>query len=69
MVKRYFLETKTKFNSWIIWEFEKKIGIKIKDLDLTNHKGKILRGELLVRLKDLGGLRYSVFIDHRYTTF
>ncbi len=47
----------------IFWEFEKKIGIKIEDLDVTNHKGKRLRGELLVRLKDLGGLRYSEITD------
>ncbi|MFW9879835.1 MAG: hypothetical protein ACFFG0_42725 [Candidatus Thorarchaeota archaeon] len=26
----------------IFWEFEKKIGIKIEDLDVTNHKGKKL---------------------------
>ncbi len=43
----------------IIWEFEEKIGIKIESIDVTNHKGKRFRGELLVRLKDLGGLRYS----------
>ncbi len=36
---------------------------KIEDLDVTNHKGKRLRGELLVRLKDLGGLRYSEITD------
>jgi len=43
----------------IIWEFERKIGYPIEEIDITRHEGKRLRGELLVRLKDLGGLTYG----------
>ena len=43
----------------IIWEFEKRIGNKIENIDTKIFKGKKLRGELLVNLKDLGGLKYS----------
>ena len=43
----------------IIWEFERKIGYPIEDIDINRHEGKRLRGELLVRLKDLGGLTYE----------
>ncbi|MCK4762690.1 MAG: transposase [Candidatus Aminicenantes bacterium] len=43
----------------ILWEFERKIGFKIEDIDVDTWQGKRMRGELLVRLKDLGGFRYS----------
>ena len=43
----------------VIWEFEKKIGEEIEDMNVNNHAGKRLRGELLVRLKDLCGLTYA----------
>jgi hypothetical protein len=43
----------------VIWEFEKKIGIKIEAINVSTRIGKRLRGELLVRLRDLGGLRYT----------
>jgi putative transposase len=43
----------------IIMEFEEKMGVKIDELRVDVHKGKRMRGELLVRLKDLGGLKYS----------
>jgi hypothetical protein len=43
----------------VIWEFEKKIGEEIEDINVNNHAGKRLRGELLVRLKDLCGLTYA----------
>ncbi len=43
----------------IVMEFEKKIGVKIDELKVDTVKGKRKRGELLVRLKDLGGLKYS----------
>jgi len=43
----------------IIWEFERKIDYPIEDIDIKRHEGKRLRGELLVRLKDLGGLTYE----------
>jgi hypothetical protein len=43
----------------IVWEFERKIGFKIENIDVGTWQGKRMRGELLVRLKDLGGFRYS----------
>ena len=43
----------------IIQEFEKKIGMSIDEIDTGSFEGKRLRGELLWRLKDLGGLKYS----------
>ena len=43
----------------IIREFEQKIGNDIEKINVTNHEGKRLRGELLVRLKDWGGLTYG----------
>lgn len=50
-----FFETEGK----IIWEFERKIGYLIEDIDINRHERKRLRGELLVSLKDLGGLTYE----------
>jgi len=58
----------------IIWEFEQKIGCKIEEINLGTLQGKRIRGELLVRLKDLGGLRYSeiskisIFWSYRYSS-
>ena len=46
----------------IIFEFEKTNGIKINDIATYTHKGKKLRGKLLVQLKDLAGLRYREII-------
>ncbi|MCP5107569.1 MAG: hypothetical protein GY950_29545 [bacterium] len=43
----------------IIWEFGQEIGHDITKINVTNHEGKRLRGELLVRLKDWGGLTYG----------
>jgi len=43
----------------IIQEFEKKNNVFIDDIDIGSFNGKRLRGELLWRLKDLGGLKYS----------
>ena len=45
-------------------EFEKKIGMKVEDIDLATHSGKKMRAELLVLLKDYhsqlpSGMRYS----------
>lgn len=42
----------------VIWEFETKHGLKLEEIDLNSYKGKRLRGELLVLLKDLAGLKY-----------
>lgn len=47
----------------VIWEFEKKVGQRIEDLEVSTLQGKRLRGELLVKLKDLGGLKYVVCND------
>ncbi len=44
----------------IIMEFEKKIGVKIDELKVDTYIGKRLSGELLVRLKNLGGLVFFV---------
>jgi hypothetical protein len=47
----------------VIWEFEKKVGQRIEDLEVSTLQDKKLRGELLVKLKDLGGLKYIVGND------
>jgi hypothetical protein len=43
----------------IIQEFEKKFGMSVDKIETSSFEGKRLRGELLRRLKDLGGLKYS----------
>jgi len=47
----------------VIWEFEKKIGMRIADIDINSHKGKRMRGELLVRLKEGAGLKYAEIVE------
>jgi hypothetical protein len=47
----------------VTWEFERKIGMRIEDINVNTHTGKRLRGELLVRLKDGAGLKYVEIID------
>lgn len=47
----------------VIWEFERKIGYPIEEIDVSTHHGKRLRGELLVRLKDIAGLKYREIIE------
>ena len=47
----------------VIWEFEQQIGIPIEEVDITTHKGKRLRGELLIYLKDTAGLKYIEIIE------
>ncbi|MCJ7484088.1 MAG: transposase, partial [Thermodesulfovibrionales bacterium] len=42
----------------VYWELEKENGIKFMKLDFGTLAGKQLRGELLVRLKELSGLTY-----------
>lgn len=42
----------------VYWELEKKNGAKFKKLDYGTLAGKRLRGELLVRLKEIAGLTY-----------
>ncbi len=46
----------------VIWEFEQKIGKPVEELEISTYEGKRLRGELLVRLKDNAGLKYSEII-------
>jgi len=41
----------------VIQEFERN-SVKIEDINLAEYSAKRLRGELLVRLKDLAGLTY-----------
>jgi REP element-mobilizing transposase RayT len=47
----------------VIQEFEKVISMKIEEINIDSHHGKRLRGELLVRLKDLAGLKYKEIIE------
>jgi hypothetical protein len=42
----------------VLMEYEKKIGIKLEEINLNTLEGKRMRGELLTWLKDEGGLRY-----------
>jgi len=43
----------------VIWEFEKIKGIKIDDIDISTKEGTRQRGDLLVMLKENGGLTYK----------
>ncbi|NIM16227.1 MAG: hypothetical protein GTN68_33350, partial [Candidatus Aminicenantes bacterium] len=52
--ERYFEPVEKVFQ-----EFEDKIGMETEEIDITTHKGKRLRGELLLLLKDLAGLKYT----------
>ncbi len=58
----------------VIFEFERNHGIKIEEIRTETHAGKRLRGDLLVLLKDLSGLRYreiaefSLFSDIQYNS-
>jgi REP element-mobilizing transposase RayT len=47
----------------VIQEFEKKHKLRIDKIDHSMHSGKRLRGELLVWLHDLAGLKYSEIIE------
>jgi hypothetical protein len=47
----------------IIWEFEEMHGIKIDDIDTVTWEGKRLRGDLLILLKDIAGLKYKEIKD------
>lgn len=48
----------------IMKEFEEEKGIKLNKISLNTHKGKQLRGELLVLLKDEGGLTYREIVEN-----
>jgi hypothetical protein len=43
----------------VVWEFEKIKGLRMEEIDITSLEGKRQRGELLVLLKDKGGLTYK----------
>ena len=43
----------------VYMEFEKKHNIKIEEIDTATHLGKQFRGELLLNLRDMGGLTYN----------
>ncbi|MEN8223578.1 MAG: transposase [Acidobacteriota bacterium] len=45
-------------------EFERKYKLSIDKIDTGTFEGKRLRGELLVLLKDLGGMKYMEIIKH-----
>ncbi len=47
----------------VIYEFEKKNGVEIETIRTDTHHGKRLRGELLVLLKDMAGLKYREIIE------
>jgi len=55
------------------YEFEKRIGKTIEEIDTSNYEGKRNRGEFLVLLRDLSGLKYSeiyeidIFRDIRFS--
>lgn len=48
----------------VIAMFERDRGIKIMEIDLGSHRGKAMRAELLVLLRDRAGLDYSEIIEH-----
>lgn len=47
----------------ILEKFEAEFGVSPDELDIYTLKGKRLRGELLVRLKDESGLKYSEILE------
>ena len=47
----------------VIWEFEQEIGRPIQEIDVSTYEGKRLRGELLIRLKDIAVLKYGEIIE------
>lgn len=49
----------------IIKDFETKKGIKVKEIKAKSKKGKQLRNEFLVLLKDKAGLTYSEIIEYQ----
>jgi hypothetical protein len=56
----------------VLQEFEKEMGVDIDRLDTKSCMGKKLRAELLVRLRDLAGLKFReiaelpIFADLQY---
>lgn len=60
--------------SRVIREYENQIGMRIVDIETFRHEGKRQRGELLVRLRDRAGLKYSeiyevgIFSDMKFSS-
>ncbi len=60
--------------SEVIMGFEKEFDVKVEKIDTSKRNGKRLRGELLVRLRDEAGLKYSdiirmpIFKNLRYSS-
>ena len=58
----------------VIWEFEHMNDVAIECIDVTTYRGKRLRGELLVYLKEKAGLTYAeinkfdAFSDLKYSS-
>jgi REP element-mobilizing transposase RayT len=56
----------------VIQEFEHKHKLKLKNIDLSSHNGKRLRGKLLIRLHELAGMTYAeiaelpLFLDLKF---
>ncbi|MCK4420896.1 transposase [candidate division WOR-3 bacterium] len=48
----------------VIKGFEKKKGVKVKDININRYNGKRLRAELLVLLKDRAGLKYTEILKY-----
>ncbi len=48
----------------VIEDFEKNVGSKMEGIDVESRKGRVLRNELLVLLKDRAGLTYSEIIEY-----
>lgn len=48
----------------VIKEFESKLALRIREINLNSHHGKSLRAKLLVLLKDDAGLTYSKIIQY-----
>jgi len=47
----------------VIQEFEQDKGVKIEDIAVGNWQGKRLPAELLVRLRDVAGLKFREIIE------
>ncbi|HAV92888.1 TPA: hypothetical protein DCW38_06880 [candidate division WOR-3 bacterium] len=52
--------------SQILKDFEKEKGIKLEEVNFSTYSGKRIRAELLVKLKDEGGLTYKEISEIEY---
>jgi len=52
--------------SQLLRDFEKEKGIKLDEVNLSTYSGKRIRAELLVKLKDEGGLTYKEISEIEY---